>query len=118
MCRWFSQREGLGFTLEPREAGGSESIREHLARDLAAEARVCGAIHGADATFANPGGYFVDPESCAETVARKEPPRVCPIGAIVAEDARIATAARRSLSARAAGACRAGGEARSQQKGN
>ena len=59
--------ERLRFALETRQAirVRGERVRQHLDRDLAAEAGVGGAVHLAHAAFADLRGDFVDAEAGA-----------------------------------------------------
>ena len=60
-------RERLRFALKSCEAVGigGEGIRQHLDRDLAAEARVGGAVDRTHAAFTDLGGDFEDAEARA-----------------------------------------------------
>ena len=65
-------REDFGFALEPRQAIRIASHRgwQDLDRDLAAEARIGGAVDGAHATFTDLCGDLIDAESRAGSQAQ------------------------------------------------
>jgi hypothetical protein len=67
--RVIQRREGLGFTLEAREAVGvvRERLGQNLDRDVAIQLRVAGAEDLAHAAFADRRGDLVDAESIAES---------------------------------------------------
>ena len=77
------RRDGTGLLLEAAEAVGivREARREHFDRNVAAEARVAGAVDLAHSTFANLGKDLVRPEHLTShyqvlSMARVDPPKL------------------------------------------